>query len=113
MRRATVRLVNHGEKHPYVIEVTTPGWRGVDHTFGGVVNKQSMPADLREIEAVLKKANIKYYSVSDPNKEGLMLFMADGTTEFVLRDATDFGAAVTALVRAGWLSPKIPPHLPV
>src|SRR5215472_5701699 len=51
MEKATVRLVSHGEAHPYVIEVTTPGWRGVDHAFDGTV-KESMPADLREIQAI-------------------------------------------------------------
>jgi hypothetical protein len=103
----SVRIVSRGEHHPYVIEVMTPGWRGCDHAFDGTIN-QTMPADLRGIRRVLVNAKVKYYSVSDPCKEGVMMLMADGATEFVLGDADDLEAAVAALVRAGWLSPTLP-----
>jgi hypothetical protein len=101
----TIRLVRRGERHPYVIEVTTPGWRGCDHAYDGTVS-QTMPADLREIRKILIKANVKYFSPSDPRKSGVMLLMADGATEFVLADASDFESAVVALTRSGWLSPE-------
>lgn len=107
--RATVRLVRRGEQHPYVIEVSTPGWRGCDHAFDGTI-KETMPADLEEICDILQKANVKYHSVSEPDKDGVMIFMEDGATEFVLRTAADFEASVVALVRAGWLSPEMPRH---
>jgi len=97
----TVRLVRRGERHPYVIEVVTPGWRGYDHAFDGTA-KQTMPADLMDIADVLANASVKYYSVSEPHKDGVMVFTDDGATEFVLRDDNDFKAAVAALVRAGW-----------
>ena len=106
MEKAIVRLIRR-EKHPYIIEVTTPGWRGYDHISDGSV-RQTMPAVLREIRDILKMANVKHYSPSQPDKEGVMMFMADGATEFVLRDAKDLELAVTALTRAGWLAPKIP-----
>jgi hypothetical protein len=96
----SVRLVSRGEHHPYVIEVITPGWRGCDQAFDGTIS-QTMPADLREIREVLIKANVKYFSVSFPGKAGVMLLMADGATEFVLGDASDFEAAIAALVRVG------------
>jgi hypothetical protein len=67
----------------------------------------TMPADLREICAILKKEDVKYYSVSEPAKEGVMMFLADGATEFVLRDAASLERAVNALTRAGWLSSEI------
>ena len=105
----TVRLVRRGERHPYVVEVVTPGWHGCDHAIDGTI-KQTMPGDLRDIRDVLAKANVKYYSVSDPRKEGVVMFMADGATEFVLGDASDFKAAVAALVRAGWLLPELPSY---
>ena len=108
MSRATVRLIKRGEQHPYVIEVMTPGWRGCDYGFDGAI-KQTMPLDLTEICGILAKANVRYYSIRDPSKEGVMMFMEDGATEFVLRDAYDFEAAITALVRAGWLS-EMPVH---
>jgi len=104
----TVRLVRRGEHHPYVIEVMTPGWRGCDHASDGTI-KQTMPADLKNICEILVKANVKYYSLSDPRKEGVMV-SADGATEFVLGDANDFEAAVAALGREGWLSPDLPSH---
>jgi hypothetical protein len=66
-----------------------------------------MPADLIEICKVLRDANIKYYSVSEPNREGVMMFIDDGDTEFVLRDSDSLSRAVIALARAGWLSPEI------
>jgi hypothetical protein len=110
MGRATVRLINRGEQHPYVIEVVTPGWSGCDHALDGTT-KQTMPAELNEICDVLKKANAKYYSVSEPNKANVMMFVEDGSTEFVFRDATDFEAAVRALVRTGWLSPETHPTI--
>jgi hypothetical protein len=105
----TVRLVRRGERHPYVIEVITQGWHGYDHAFNGTA-KQTMPSDLKEICDVLAKANVKYYGASDPRKEGVLVFTADGTTEFVLGDADDFEAAVAALVRAGWLLPELQPY---
>src|SRR6266516_3633203 len=103
--KATVRLIRRGEQHPYVIEVTTPGWRGCDHAFDGTI-AQTMPADLKICD-ILKKANVKYCSPSEPDKEDVMLFADDGSTEFVLRNAGDLEAAVTALARAGWLSPEL------
>ena len=103
----SVRLVSRGKHHPYVIEVMTLGWRGCDHAFNGTIN-QTMPANLREIRQVLINANVKYFSVSEPRKDGVMMFMADGATEFVLGDAHDFEAAVAALVGTGWLSPDEP-----
>jgi hypothetical protein len=106
MEKATVRLVGHGEKDPYCIEVVTPGWRGCDHALEGTI-RDTMPADLREICAILKKEDVKYFSVSEAAKEGVMMFLADGATEFVLRDAASFERAVNALTRAGWLSPEI------
>jgi hypothetical protein len=109
MHETTVRLVRRGERHPYVVEVVTPGWQGYDHAFDGTI-KQTMPSDLREICDVLAKANVKYYSAIDPRKEGVMTFTDDGTTEFVLEDADDFKAAVAALVRAGWLLPELPSY---
>jgi hypothetical protein len=102
----TVRLVRHGERHPYVIEVVTPGWQGCDHAIDGTI-KRTMPGDLRDICDVLAKANVKYYSVSDPRKEGVIVFTADGATEFGLGDANDFEAGVAALVYAGWLLPDL------
>jgi hypothetical protein len=102
--RATVRLVRHGEVHPYVIEVTTPGWRGCDQAFHG---KIILPTDLQDIRDILKKANVKFQSVSEPTRDGVMRFNNDGTTEFVLKDSTVFASAIEALVRAGWLSPEV------
>jgi hypothetical protein len=105
MNRAAIRLVRRDKEHPYVIEITTPGGKGCDHTSDATV-KQTMPPDLREICDVLGRADVKYYSVSEPKRAGVMIFMSNGTTNLVLRDDTDFGTAITALVRAGWLSPK-------
>lgn len=105
----TVRLVRHGEDHPYCIEVTTPGWRGVDHVDGGL--KRTMPKDLSQICDTLKNAGVRYYSISEPDREDVILFPADGTAEFVLRDAEAMEAAITALVRAGWLSPPTHPTI--
>jgi hypothetical protein len=104
VEKATVRLVGHGEKHPYCIEVITPGWRGCDHALEGTI-RDTMPADLREISAILKREEVEYFS--EPAKEGVMLFLADGATEFVLPDAASYERAVNALTRAGWLSPEI------
>lgn len=106
MEKATVRLVGDGENHPYCIEVLTPGWRGCDHAIEGTIC-DTMPADLREICAILKKENVKYFSVSEPANEGVMMFLTDGATEFVLRDAASFERAVSALTRAGSLSLEI------
>jgi hypothetical protein len=107
MTRASVQLVRRGEQHPYVISVKTPGWRGCDHALDGTV-KQTMPGDLNEICEILKKANVKYYSPTEPEKESVMVLGDDGETEFVFRNAGDLETAVMALVRAGWLSPALP-----
>ena len=101
--RATVQLVRHGEEHPYVIEVMTPGWRGCDYLSARKIQR-TMPEDLRRICDVLKKANVKCWTVSEPIREG-MLFSADGSTEFVLKTFEDFQAAALALQQAGWLQP--------
>jgi hypothetical protein len=100
---ATVRLISRGEEHPYVIEVTTPGWRGVDAAFEGPIK---LPDDLKQISALLDQAGVKRWGGTDGKTS--MLFMDDGTTEIVMADATDFEAAILALTRAGWLSPEMP-----
>lgn len=104
-----VQLVRHGNEYPYVIEVTTPGWRGCDHARSGTL-RQTIPADLTNIRDCLAMAGVKYYSVSEPVKEGLMMFNEDGTTEFVLKNMVDFQTAIIVLTRAGWLSPEMPPN---
>jgi hypothetical protein len=94
--KATVRLVGRGEEHPYVIEVTTPGWRGVEAAFEGPIE---LPDDLEQILAVLGQAGV------EPSNT---LFMADGATEIVLKDSGDFELAIKVLARGGWLSPEAP-----
>jgi hypothetical protein len=91
--KTTIRLVNRGEEHPYVIEVMTPGWRGVDAAFEGAIK---LPEDLKQIMDILKQAKVKLWKT---------LFVNDGATEFVLEDATDLQTAADALVLAGWLPP--------
>lgn len=109
MSKTTVQLVSRGKQHPYVIEVTTPGWRGCDHVQNGTV-KETMPLELKQIANILKEVNVKYYSVRIPDQDDVMIFMEDGATDFVLRSAADFESALKALVRAGWLSAQTPPH---
>src|SRR5215472_8897741 len=108
MSGTEVRLIQRGEEHPYVIQVLTPGWYGCVHAFDGTLNP-TMPADLRSISECLKESGVKYCSPFRPYEVGVMIFNADSTTEFVLRDIRDFQAAIKALVRAGWLSPDGPP----
>ena len=100
-REQLFAFVHRGGEHPYVIEVFTPGWKGCEHAFDGTI-KESMPADFREIVEVLKKANVKYGG-GDPYRDGVMMFTANGRTEFVLQNVMDYEAAVLALLRAGWL----------
>lgn len=91
--KATVRLLRRGKEHPYVIEVTTASWRRADAALDGPLK---VPDDLKQIQIVLDQANVK---------PSMTLAVADGTTEFVLKDSTDFELAVKALVLAGWLVP--------
>jgi hypothetical protein len=101
--RATVRLVSRGEEHPYVIEVTTPGWQGCNEALR---ERIKLPDDLKEISDLLDQAKVRRWGGSDGKTT--MLFMNDGTTEIVLADSTDVEPATRALVRAGWLSPEMP-----
>ena len=91
--RSTVRLVRRGDLH--AIEVTTPDWRRYDESFRGKIKR---PDDLKEILAVLDRANVIDREI---------LLVADGTTEIVLDDALDLEAAVPALVAAGWMLPGV------
>jgi len=97
-KKTVCRLVRHGEEH--AVEVTTPGWRGVDAAFAktGKGVWAGAPRDLKQIAAVLDQAKLQPYRT---------LLMADGTTEFVLRNAIDAQAAATALAQAGWLRPAV------
>ncbi len=100
--KTTVRLVRRGEEHPYVIEITTPGWRGVDAAFEGPIN---LPDDLKQISDLLNNAGVKRWGGTDGKTT--MLFTNDGTAEIVLADATDVEPAISALDEAGWLSPEV------
>jgi hypothetical protein len=103
--KTTVRLISRGEEHPYVLEVTTPGWRGVDAAFEGPV---TLPDDLKQISELLDEAGVKRWKGSDGRAS--LLLMADGTTEIVLdNDVNAVKLAVSALRKAGWLVPAAPP----
>ena len=95
--KLTVRLVRRLE-HPYVIEVTTPGWRGFDLQ----TRKILLPESLQLIRNALHEAGVH-------GEPGWLqpLFNADGTTEIALKTSLDFKLAVEALVRGGWLSPEM------
>lgn len=109
LERATVRFVKRGEQHPYVLEVTTPGWRGCDATLRA---PKRLPQDLEEIRAVLDRAGVRTWDAAFTTS-GVMIFNADGTTEFVLKDFTDVEAALPALVAAGWMLPGMPLEAPI
>jgi hypothetical protein len=102
--KTTVRLISRGEEHPYVIEITTPGWRGCDAAFRG---KLELPRDLKQISDLLDQAGVKRWRGDDG--KAAMCFVADGTTEIVLADAPSVEPAIEALMRAGWLSPEVSP----
>ncbi|HEV8131273.1 MAG TPA: hypothetical protein VGQ81_08465 [Acidobacteriota bacterium] len=110
-RAGLVRLVRRGEKNPVqpsdifplVIEVKIPGWPGYDN----IEAAKALPADLAAICDIFDKANVKFCSPTKPYREGVMVFTADGATEFAFRNAEDFSNAVNTLVRAGWLSPVL------
>ena len=106
--KTTVQLVKRGDEHPYVIEITTPGWRGVDEARKGTPIATSMPYDLWKINNILNEAGVKRWKGTDGSGKTKMLFMDDGTTEIVLEDATDFELAIQVLTRAGWLVPETP-----
>lgn len=86
--KTTVRFIGRGEEHPYVIEITTPGWRGCD---AALVGKIELPEDLKQISDLLDQAGVKRWGGSDGKTT--MIFVNDGTTEIVLAGATDAEAA--------------------
>lgn len=96
MSKATVRLVRRGDEHPYIIEVMTLGWRGVDAAFekSGKGVWAGAPADLKQVAAILDEATNQPYRT---------FFIVDGATEFVLKDRADFESAANG-ASPGWFA---------
>lgn len=97
LSKQIVRRISCGEQHPYVIEVTTPNWKGCEQPSHGTKkfpDEPELPDELKQILAVLDQAKVK-----TPTRQ----FTDEGTTEFMFESLADVEAALSELSAAGWM----------